>query len=616
MPSLLIYNTASSGIYVERMLDRIGIGADLKAKTKRYPTGAAVMEHVLKGASKEIGIGPITEIRLYTAKGVTFVGPLPADIQNYTSYDAAPGPAPGNREATLALLTFLAAPSTKAIFASKGANSSAKRRCHGSSSTTDTWSLSIPRATFFPAATWRSTARRSAPSVRPGRRRRPINSMRRSMPAAASCCPASSTCTSTTGTRCSKASPTAILLEDWVGEFLLPLSLNMTEEAMRVSSALAGMEMLATGTTCSLNHSVTTTTPAMVAASIEPQRDLGIRHVYAKELRCRTPGNPRHPLSLDEALAAFEQETRRWDGTADGRVRFAMVIELNAHWVAAGMSTEELICRGYELAKKLGLRISSHIAGGTFSLEMGFLKYLRETGRTDVRYLMQLGILDPNWLLIHCIHVTELDIEHMARVGASFVYTPTSESMRGGGISPVSNAQRAGVTVALGTDGPMVDYSVDMVEQMKVCALMQHVRHLDPTRIGRACARNGDDQCRQGPRARARDRVARSRQARRHRGLRYEQAIRGRHASPAVEFHQRGQRERRAGGAGGRRDRLSRRHVRASGEPWPGAERSRARGPRRARQSGAYSSPHASLADVTHAHALRRDQRALDLAQR
>ena len=52
---------------------------------------------------------------------------------------------------------------------------------------------------------------------------------------------------------------------------------------------------------------------------------------------------------------------------------------------------------------------------------MGFLKYLRETGHTDVRYLMQLGILDPRWILIHCIHCTELDIEHMARVGASCV---------------------------------------------------------------------------------------------------------------------------------------------------------------------------------------------------
>ena len=52
-------------------------------------------------------------------------------------------------------------------------------------------------------------------------------------------------------------------------------------------------------------------------------------------------------------------------------------------------------------------------------------------------------------------------------------------SIRGGGISPFANAHRAGVNVALGTDGPKVDYSVDMVEQMKVCTLMQ-LGILDP----------------------------------------------------------------------------------------------------------------------------------------
>jgi 5-methylthioadenosine/S-adenosylhomocysteine deaminase len=273
------------------------------------------------------------------------------------------------------------------------------------------------------------------------------------------------------------------LLEDWVSNFLLPLTRHLPEKGMRVSSYLAAMEMLATGTTCSLNHSVTTTTPEMVRATIEPQAELGIRQVFAKELRCRTPGNPHHPLTLDEALGAFEDEYRRWDGSADGRVRMAMAIESNAHWVAAGMTTEELICRGYELARKLELKITDHVAGGTFSIEKGFLRYLRETGRTDVRYLMQLGLLDPSWILIHGIHVTELDIEQMASVSCSFVYTPTSESIRGGGIGPFANAWRAGVNVSLGTDGPMVDYSVDMVEQMKVCTLMQHVRHLDPTRM-------------------------------------------------------------------------------------------------------------------------------------
>jgi 5-methylthioadenosine/S-adenosylhomocysteine deaminase len=270
------------------------------------------------------------------------------------------------------------------------------------------------------------------------------------------------------------------LLEDWVFQFLLPAARLLSPRAMRAASYVSAMEMVATGTTCVFNHSVTTTTPELVAASIEPMMEAGIRQVYGKELRCRTAANPDHPMELDESLAAFAEEARRWDGRADGRVRMAMVIESAAHWVAAGMTTEDLICRGYDLARKLNLRIANHVAGGTYSIEKGFLKYLRETGRTDVRYLMQLGVLDPHWILIHGIHLTDLDIKHMAEVGASFVYTPTSEAIRGGGIAPFTTARRAGVNIALGTDGPMVDYSVDMVEQMKVCTLMQNVRHLDP----------------------------------------------------------------------------------------------------------------------------------------
>ncbi|MBI3434929.1 MAG: amidohydrolase family protein [Proteobacteria bacterium] len=274
-----------------------------------------------------------------------------------------------------------------------------------------------------------------------------------------------------------------ILLEDWLHQIVFPITAHLSANAMRHASYLCGMDMLATGTTCSLNHSVTVTTPEITAASIEPQVELGLRQVFAKELRCRTPLFASHPLTLEESLAEFEQEFARWNGARDGLVRMAMVIEANAHWTASGMSTEELIVRGYELARKHRLRISSHISGGTFSLEKGLLKHLRETGRTDVRYLMMLGVLDESWILAHGIHCTDLDLEQMATVGASLVHTPTSETIRGGGIGPIAVANSKGVNTALGTDGAMVDYSNDMVEQIRVATLLQHARHLDPTRL-------------------------------------------------------------------------------------------------------------------------------------
>ena len=117
----IVYNTASSGIYIEKLFDRLGVGASLKPKTTRYPTGEAVMSHVVKGKGKEIGFGPITEIKLFVAKGsLKFVGPLPADVQNYTSYGAALMTNAPSADAAKAFLAFLATPEAKKAFADAG----------------------------------------------------------------------------------------------------------------------------------------------------------------------------------------------------------------------------------------------------------------------------------------------------------------------------------------------------------------------------------------------------------------------------------------------------------------------------------------------------------------
>src|ERR1700716_291882 len=77
----------SSGIYVSGLLDKLGIGAEVKAKAKLIH-GGAVAEHIAKGEA-ELGIHQISEI--LPVKGTTLVGPLPADLQNYTVYAAGLG---------------------------------------------------------------------------------------------------------------------------------------------------------------------------------------------------------------------------------------------------------------------------------------------------------------------------------------------------------------------------------------------------------------------------------------------------------------------------------------------------------------------------------------------
>jgi|SRR5215472_13866290 len=116
----VVYNKASTGLYLEKLFERLGVGAEVKAKETRYPDGAAVMEHVIHGKGKEIGFGAMTEIALYRDKGAQFVGPLPGDTQNYTGYAAAPSAGPDNHDGAAAFVKFLATPAAKAAFLAKG----------------------------------------------------------------------------------------------------------------------------------------------------------------------------------------------------------------------------------------------------------------------------------------------------------------------------------------------------------------------------------------------------------------------------------------------------------------------------------------------------------------
>ncbi|MGZ8153996.1 MAG: molybdate ABC transporter substrate-binding protein [Burkholderiales bacterium] len=116
----IVFNRASTGIYFENLLKKMGIYDQVEGKTTRYPDGASVMEHVLKGKGREVCFGPITEILLYRDKGLRLVGALPAEVQNYTSYTAVPMAGGASMDAARALVKFLGSPAGKKHFAAAG----------------------------------------------------------------------------------------------------------------------------------------------------------------------------------------------------------------------------------------------------------------------------------------------------------------------------------------------------------------------------------------------------------------------------------------------------------------------------------------------------------------
>jgi molybdate transport system substrate-binding protein len=116
----IVFNRASTGIYLENLLKKMGIYEKVEGKTTRYPDAAPVMEHLLKGKGKEFGFGPITEILLHSGKGLKLVGPLPPEVQNYTSYSASPMTAAANAEPAKAFVRYLGSAEAKALLVAAG----------------------------------------------------------------------------------------------------------------------------------------------------------------------------------------------------------------------------------------------------------------------------------------------------------------------------------------------------------------------------------------------------------------------------------------------------------------------------------------------------------------
>ena len=106
----------SSGIYFDKLLDRLGIADQVRPKAK-LKAGGYVAELVANGEA-EIAIHQISEI--VPVKGVTLAGPLPAEIQNSTIYAGGIAAAAKDGAAAKALVAFLAGPAIDPILKSKG----------------------------------------------------------------------------------------------------------------------------------------------------------------------------------------------------------------------------------------------------------------------------------------------------------------------------------------------------------------------------------------------------------------------------------------------------------------------------------------------------------------
>jgi molybdate transport system substrate-binding protein len=106
----------SSGIYVDKLLERLSIADQIRPKAKLQKGGH--VSDLVKAGEAEIGIHQNSEI--VGQAGVTLVGPLPKDIQNYTTYTVGLSSGAKQADAAKAFIKVLTGPSAAAVLKSKG----------------------------------------------------------------------------------------------------------------------------------------------------------------------------------------------------------------------------------------------------------------------------------------------------------------------------------------------------------------------------------------------------------------------------------------------------------------------------------------------------------------
>ena len=172
-----------------------------------------------------------------------------------------------------------------------------------------------------------------------------------------------------------------------------------------------------------------------------------------------------------DRLDKIESLIQRWHGQAGNRIQ----VSVAPH--AVYTCGEDVIRGAIELAGKRATSIHIHVSETRQEVE----EWKAKTGQTPVAFLESIGAFAMPTLAAHCVHAEPADVSILAERPVTVAHCPKSNAKLGSGIAPIPEMRRAGVTVALGTDGAASNNRLDMIEEMRAAWMLQRARHEDPS---------------------------------------------------------------------------------------------------------------------------------------
>ncbi|WP_342564539.1 amidohydrolase [Paenibacillus sp. FSL R7-0345] len=259
---------------------------------------------------------------------------------------------------------------------------------------------------------------------------------------------------------------------EWRDQALYRYSPLLDEEAVYTGALLAFGEMLRYGVTtvCDffyVHGGGTSHDEAVIRAA----GDLGIRLVFARTMYDWAGA----PAAYRETVPEAVERTRRLAVKYQGNP----LVTVHPAPHSPHAASPEMIRAGHRLARELDTPFHIHVAEEMFEVE----ETLQTYGLRPVHYLDSLGVLDERIIAVHLVWLDDSEIELIGRRKGSLAYCPSSNMFLADGVTRIPDLLKAGVKVALGTDGGCSNNRISVFEEMRMCSLLQKVSRLDGTCI-------------------------------------------------------------------------------------------------------------------------------------
>ncbi len=250
-------------------------------------------------------------------------------------------------------------------------------------------------------------------------------------------------------------------LQEWLNDYIFPAEAKfMTAEAARIGTSLAVLEMIASGTTCFNDMYFFEKEIAKVV------KQSGMRAVLSEGVLDFPTPNAATP---DLALSYIKELHQEY--LADELIYTA----ISAH--APYTCSDKLLRLSKKTSEELEIPFHIHLAETKWEYD----KYLGEFQKTPTQYINDLGLLDNSTIAAHSVHLGAEDVELFADKQAHVAHNPVCNMKLASGAAPIPALMKAGVNVALGTDGVASNNNLDMLQEMHVAALLHKFTANDPS---------------------------------------------------------------------------------------------------------------------------------------